>query len=113
MTDYHCSAVRPAITNRPYAFALPIRDPQTPERMFYGRGSGVGRGRGVGPVLGVGVGRGVGVAVGVTVEVGVAVGVGVKVAVAVAVGVAVGVGDGVVQGWYKTTSSTYMPVTSP
>ena len=65
----------------------------------------MGRARGDGLDLGVGVDLGV--------EVGVAVAVAVGVAVAVAVAVALGVGDGVPQGWYKTTSSTYMPVKSP
>src|ERR1051326_6181962 len=69
----------------------------------YGRGGGVGRGRACGVDLGVGVALGVGVGVGVCVAV----------AVAVAVGVIVGVGDGVPQGWYKITSSTYMAVKSP
>ncbi len=76
---------------------------------------------GLGVEVGVGVGVAVAVAVGVAVAVAVAVGVAVAVAVAVAaavgvavaVAVAVGVGDGVPHGWYRTTSSTYMPVRSP
>ena len=76
-------------------------------------------GVGLGVEVGVGVGVAVAMAVGVAVAVAVAVGVAVAVAVAAAVGVAVavavavGVGDGVPHGWYRTTSSTYMPVRSP
>src|SRR5439155_20483799 len=73
----------------------------------------------VGVAVAVAVGVAVAVAVAVGVNVAVAVGVGlnvavaVGVAVAVAVGLAVGVGEGVPHGTNSTTSSTYIPVSSP